>query len=193
MCCDPLDLTLTAPLICLSSNFLWHVFGSEIVCFGSSLRAQKAKTLKCAQSWASANFRKSTKKCAKPPLLHKKCAKSAQKVRFCALLALFLKLVETPLFAHFNVFAFCSLRLEPKYTTQQKQLLEGDSFKNLFLSLFLMGCFPGDFQGPLRHLGEQPIKVRERPMKEGETSLLRLMGLVRFHQSLVSFSQLCQF
>ena len=39
------------------------------------------------------------------------------------------------------------------------------------MPLFLMGCFPNDFQrenGPLRHSGKRPIKVGKRPSKDGE-------------------------
>ena len=43
--------------------------------------------------------------------------------------------------------------------------------KNLLMPLFLMGCFPGDFQEgkrPLKAFGKRPIKVRKRPIKEGK-------------------------
>ena len=35
--------------------------------------------------------------------------------------------------------------------------------KNLLMPLFLLGCFPWDFQE-----GKQPIKVGKRPIKEGK-------------------------
>ena len=41
-------------------------------------------------------------------------------------------------------------------------------FKNPLMGLFLMGCFPGDFQGgngPLRHSGKRPIEGGKRPIK----------------------------
>ena len=64
------------------------------------------------------------------PPVPERAQKSAQDRTFCALfvhflcekcglahfVVLFLKLAETPLFAHFNVFAFWALRPEPKYT-----------------------------------------------------------------------------
>ena len=43
--------------------------------------------------------------------------------------------------------------------------------KSLLMGLFLMGCFPGDFQEencPCRHSGTRPIKVGKRPIKEGK-------------------------
>ena len=45
--------------------------------------------------------------------------------------------------------------------------------KNLLMDLFLMGCFPGDFQEVerpinIRHSGKGPIKVAKRPIKEGK-------------------------
>ena len=45
------------------------------------------------------------------------------------------------------------------------------SFKNLSMGLFLMGCFPRDFQEgkrPTRHSGQRPIKVGKRPIEEGK-------------------------
>ena len=45
-------------------------------------------------------------------------------------------------------------------------------FKNLLMPLFLMGCFPVDFQEVKRPLrtksGKRPIKVGKRPIKEGK-------------------------
>ena len=43
--------------------------------------------------------------------------------------------------------------------------------KNLFMGLFLMGCFPGDFHegnGLLRQSGKRPVKVGKRPIQEGK-------------------------
>ena len=44
--------------------------------------------------------------------------------------------------------------------------------KNLLMPLFLMGCFPVDFQEGKRPLrmksGKRPIKVGKRPIKEGK-------------------------
>ena len=43
--------------------------------------------------------------------------------------------------------------------------------KNLLMPLFLMGCFPGDFQEgkrPIKAFRERPIKVGKRPIKEGK-------------------------
>ena len=40
----------------------------------------------------------------------------------------------------------------------EKWVVVGGFFKNLLMALFLMGCFPGDFQeanGPLRHSGKR--------------------------------------
>ena len=48
----------------------------------------------------------------------------------------------------------------------------GICFKNLLMPLFLMGCFPVDFQEVKRPLrtksGKRPIKVGKRPIKEGK-------------------------
>ena len=48
----------------------------------------------------------------------------------------------------------------------------GEIFKNLLMPLFLMGCFPVDFQEvklPLRaKSGKRPIKGGKRPIKEGK-------------------------
>ena len=44
-------------------------------------------------------------------------------------------------------------------------------FKNPLMPLFLMGCFPVDFQEgkrPIKGFGERPIKVGKRPIKEGK-------------------------
>ena len=45
-------------------------------------------------------------------------------------------------------------------------------FKNLLMPLFLMGCFPVDFQEGKRPLrtksGKRPIKVGKRPINEGK-------------------------
>ena len=50
----------------------------------------------------------------------------------------------------------------------------GLSIKNLLMPLFLMGCFPLVFQEvkqPLRTKSvKRPIKVRKRPINEGETA-----------------------
>ena len=50
--------------------------------------------------------------------------------------------------------------------------LFGSFFKNLLMPLFLMGCFPVDFQEVKRPLrtksGKRPIKVGKRPIKEGK-------------------------
>ena len=47
-----------------------------------------------------------------------------------------------------------------------------DHFKNLLMPLFLMGCFPVDFQDvkrPLRTKSvKRPIKVGKRPINEGK-------------------------
>ena len=47
-----------------------------------------------------------------------------------------------------------------------------EEFKNLLMPLFLMGCFPVDFQEAKRPLrtksGKRPIKVGKRPIKEGK-------------------------
>ena len=43
--------------------------------------------------------------------------------------------------------------------------------KNLLMPLFLMGCFPGDFQEgkrSMKALGKRPIKEGKRPIKEGK-------------------------
>ena len=96
-----------------------------LVYFRSSLRAQTAKTLTsiCTKSGVSADSRKSAKKCGKPPFCVKKCALFTQKVRFSALLALFLESAETPLFVQINVFAVWALRLDRKYTRLVSHLL----------------------------------------------------------------------
>ena len=53
-------------------------------------------------------------------------------------------------------------------------------FKNFLMPLFLRkGRFPGDFRegkGPIKALGEWPIKVRKRPIKEGKRPI-KLNGL----------------
>ena len=50
--------------------------------------------------------------------------------------------------------------------------LDGGSIKNLLMPLFLMGCFPMDFQEvkrPLRTTSvKRPIKVGKRPINEGK-------------------------
>ena len=48
--------------------------------------------------------------------------------------------------------------------------LQGNFFKNLLVPLFLMGCFPADFQEVKRPLrtksAKRPIKVGKRPVNE---------------------------
>ena len=50
--------------------------------------------------------------------------------------------------------------------------IASDFFKNLLMPLFLMGCFPVDFQEVKRPLkaksGKRPIKGGKRPIKEGK-------------------------
>ena len=50
--------------------------------------------------------------------------------------------------------------------------LPGSKLKNLLMPLFLMGCFPVDFQDvkwPLRTKSvKRPIKVGKRPINEGK-------------------------
>ena len=49
------------------------------------------------------------------------------------------------------------------------------------MPLFLMGCFPGDFQEgkrPIKAFGKRPMKVGKRPIKEGNAPLT-LMGSFR--------------
>ena len=57
-------------------------------------------------------------------------------------------------------------------TLKQASVLE--VLKNLFMPLFLMGCFPVDFQEvkrPLRTKSvKSPTKVGKRPINEGETA-----------------------
>ena len=53
----------------------------------------------------------------------------------------------------------------------ESDIWSGCHVKNLFMPLFLMGCFPGDFEEgkrPLRHSGKRPIKVGKRPIKVGK-------------------------
>ena len=45
---------------------------------------------------------------------------------------------------------------------------ESKEIKNLLMPLFLLGCFPGQFQEgkrPIKAFGKRPIKVRKRPIK----------------------------
>ena len=55
-------------------------------------------------------------------------------------------------------------------------------FKNLFMPLFLMGCFPGDFQEgkrPIKAFGENsPLRSENGPLRRGN-ALLALMGSFR--------------
>ena len=89
---------------------------ATLVYFLSSLRAQKKKN-------------ESAQKVGFPPIPERVpknvqknstfCVKSARKMRFAALLALFLESAETPLFVHINAFAIWALRLDRKDTTLQ--------------------------------------------------------------------------
>ena len=60
--------------------------------------------------------------------------------------------------------AFLFLRFTPSRTKKQ--------LKNLLIPLFLMGCFPVDFQEVKQPLGtksaKRPIKVGKRPINEGK-------------------------
>ena len=51
--------------------------------------------------------------------------------------------------------------------------------KNLLMTLFLMGCFPMDFQEVKRPLrtksGKRPIKVGKRPIKEGKRPIMAMV------------------
>ena len=52
----------------------------------------------------------------------------------------------------------------------KRQTCNSFPIKNLLMPLFLMGCFPGDFQEVKRPLGtkseKRPIEVGKRPIKE---------------------------
>ena len=59
--------------------------------------------------------------------------------------------------------------------TPQKETFNHSVFKNLLMPLFLMGCFPVDFQEAKRPLRtksvKRPIKVGKRPIKKGNSPL----------------------
>ena len=81
----------------------------RIVYFGSSLKAQKAKTVKCAKRWGFRQFQKEHQKLHKTALfaqkVHKKCG-------FAHFLVLLLKLAETPPFC--ALYCFCFLGFEAR-------------------------------------------------------------------------------
>ena len=60
-------------------------------------------------------------------------------------------------------------------TLRDTLMSRGKNFKNLLMPLFLMGCFPVDFQEvkrPLRTKSvKRPIKVGKRPINEGKRPL----------------------
>ena len=110
---EPLKQTFKLQVVAIRNSNGKSQSQSNLVCFDSSLRAQKAKALKCAKSGVSADFRKEHQKVYN--ISRSFCAKSAV---LCTFWCYFWKMVETPLFAHFNDFVFWALRLESKYTNQ---------------------------------------------------------------------------
>ena len=93
----------------------YNLSGHTSCVFRFEPQSPKSGNIKVRKKWG---FRQSQKE-------HQKVRKTALFVYFCAkravfahFLVLFLKLAETPLFAHFYVSTFWALGLEPKYTTQ---------------------------------------------------------------------------
>ena len=108
-------------------NIKWN----WLVHFLSSLSAQSAKTFICTKSWVSSDSRKSVNRTFSEALC-------TQKLRFSALLALFLESTETLLFVQIDVLAVWAV---PKLPLRTKNTSTIARIVNYYAIMFLL-CPP---------------------------------------------------